>query len=261
LRQFKSECAVCRKPLSTLLPSGTPAAGQPKLIHNDHQCCSYAALGYALPQQLDRRHFASYVTFVTFHIAPGFRGAPSLCAVALACLQLLAVACVFSDRASAAPVTFQPWQGDSQPTFVLRNVQGSSIPLSSHESPIVLVHFFATWCAACKEELPALQRLADRAGAEIQIFAISVDDPEPRLRRFLEKIPLNFPALLDPGRATTKAWNVTSLPTTFVLDQNLKTRLFIESAFPWDEIEPAQLEKLLATGALEPTASDVPHIK
>ncbi len=61
-----------------------------------------------------------------------------------------------------------------------------------------------------------------RRSRALAVLAISVAEVEPRVRRFVETMPVNFPILLDRDRAVAKAWNVATLPTTFVLDANLE---------------------------------------
>jgi thiol-disulfide isomerase/thioredoxin len=106
----------------------------------------------------------------------------------------------------------------------------------------VLVHFFATWCEPCREELAALRRLAARAEPNsMAVLAISVAEIDLRVRRFLETIPVTFPVLLDRDRAIAKAWKISTLPSTVILDSNLKPRLVVETDFAWDQIEPGAL--------------------
>ena len=103
------------------------------------------------------------------------------------------------------------------------------------------MHFFATWCESCREELPALNRLSERSGGTVTILAISVAEADVRVDRFLQSMPLRFPVLLDRDRAVTKSWNVSTLPTTFVLDSELKASLLVEGDFAWDTLD---LDKL-----------------
>ena len=94
------------------------------------------------------------------------------------------------------------------------------MPLIAQHGRVVLVHFFATWCEPCREELPALRRLVERAVRQpVTVLAISVAEvPMRACARFIESTPVNFPVLLDQDRAVAKAWDVYTLPTTFVLD-------------------------------------------
>lgn len=174
--------------------------------------------------------------------APEYRGAQfTKSFAALSCLLGAVVGTVAMSHAGLAANALQRAPGIMQPGFALRDSTGSEIALAAAPGQIVLVHFFATWCEPCREELPALSRLAARGKGTVRVLAISVDEPDLRVRRFLDTMPLAFPVLLDRDRAVAKGWNVATLPTTFVLDANLHPRLQVETDFAWDDIDPATL--------------------
>lgn len=179
--------------------------------------------------------------------APEFRGAHfQIIAAALACL-LSAVPNAAPARAGSLSIELQRFNGAPQPAFALPDTAGAEIALANAQGQVVLVHFFATWCEPCREELPALNRLAARGRDSIRIVAISVAEVDPRVRRFLETMPLAFPVLLDRDRAVAKSWGVATLPTTFVLDANLRPQFLIESDFAWDSVSPDGLAAMMAT--------------
>ncbi len=125
-------------------------------------------------------------------------------------------------------------EGD-KPHFFLNSLAGESISLAVQGDRVVLVHFFATWCEPCRAEMFALQRLADRfARRPLTILAIDVGEVDSRVRRFFETLPVTFPILLDRDKAVTKAWQVSTLPTTFVLDRTFSPRFMVEGDFDWD---------------------------
>jgi peroxiredoxin len=150
-------------------------------------------------------------------------------------------------RADTADAGLQYWNGGNLPSFILPSSGGENIALENARGRAVLVHFFATWCEPCKEELPALDRLAKRATGAATVLAISVAEVDTRVHRFLETMPLTFPVLLDRDRAITRTWNVSILPTTFVLDANLHPRLVVESDFSWDTIDIGKLNDMLTS--------------
>jgi thiol-disulfide isomerase/thioredoxin len=155
---------------------------------------------------------------------------------------------------SATAAELQRWSGSAQPTFSLPNSSlsnstGANVALEAARGHVLLVHFFATWCEPCREELPALNRLAARADGNVNVLAIAVADADRSVQRFFATTPVDFPVLLDRDRADAKAWNVTTLPTTFVLDAGLQPRLVVESDFAWDTIDPGKL-----TGSSAPDA-------
>jgi thiol-disulfide isomerase/thioredoxin len=120
------------------------------------------------------------------------------------------------------------------PSFVLPDLFGSPLRLQDRAGRIVLVHFFATWCEPCREELASLSRLVEGPlGERVAVLAVNVAEVPVRVRRFLEDAPVSFPVGLDADRAVTRAWGASVLPTTFVLDASLQVRLFVEGDVDW----------------------------
>jgi thiol-disulfide isomerase/thioredoxin len=145
----------------------------------------------------------------------------------------------------------QPHPGHARPALVLPDLNDTRQDLGDRAGKVVLVHFFATWCEPCREELASLNRLiATQPHDAISVLAVNVAEVPARVRRFLEDSPVHFPVLVDTDRAATKAWGVSVLPTTFVLDRNLVARLFVEGDIDW--LRPdvlAALERVGTTAA------------
>lgn len=161
-----------------------------------------------------------------------------------------------SGDSLAAPFTLAPWRGGELPAFTLDDLTGEARHAAAFKGRTVLVHFFATWCEPCVPELASLQRLARAARDEpLAIVAIDVGEVDLRVRAFFDKRPVDFPVLLDRDRSVAKAWNITSLPTTFVLDATLQPRLFVEGDLDW-----SRPDIVSAIAALYPkrTRTDVP---
>ncbi len=104
--------------------------------------------------------------------------------------------------------------------------------------------------------MASLQRLATTTrGKPLAILAVDVAEVDLRVRAFFEKQPVDFTVLLDRDRAVSKSWDVTALPTTFVLDANLAPKLFIEGDLDW-----SRPDVLAAIEPLYP-AADLPREK
>jgi thiol-disulfide isomerase/thioredoxin len=147
-------------------------------------------------------------------------------------------------------VELKSWTEPASPVvsraLALRALGGSAMDLNALRGKIVIVHFFATWCEPCREELPALQRLVARSGDQpVAVIAISVGEVELRVRRFFQSTPVDFPILLDQDQAVTKAWNISELPSTVVLDSDLRPRLAVEGDFAWDQLDLRALVEML----------------
>jgi peroxiredoxin len=182
-----------------------------------------------------------------FRLAPEVRGTLRLKAVAaLCCAGAVFYLAMLPPRAAAAEL--QRWSAGAQPAFSLPNTTGANVALEAARGHAVLIHFFATWCEPCREELPALNRLAARAGGGVTVLAIAVADADRSVQRFFAATPVDFPILLDRDRAVAKAWNVATLPTTFVLDGSLQPKFVVETDFAWDTIDPGKLSSALDAG-------------
>jgi thiol-disulfide isomerase/thioredoxin len=123
--------------------------------------------------------------------------------------------------ALAAPAQAQelkPWSGGATPSLELLDLQGAKHRLADYRGKVVLVNFWATWCVPCRDEMPSLERLrASLEGRPFAILAVNLAEPESRIRKFLELVPVRFPVLLDPDTRTTKAWQAKLLPATYVI--------------------------------------------
>ena len=145
-------------------------------------------------------------------------------------------------EASALERRLRAVSSEVAPALALADLHGSQRDLEQQAGKIVLVHFFATWCEPCRPELASLSKLIARNGDTLAVLAISVAEPPLRLQRFFEKTPVNFPVLLDADRAAMKAWGVSMLPATFVLDHKRAVRLHVEGDINW--LRPDVLARL-----------------
>jgi thiol-disulfide isomerase/thioredoxin len=173
---------------------------------------------------------------MSVRIAPEARGSSSTVAVTrrAAALQVLtcAVALLYGSAAAEAPRRLEPFPHSPPPPFTLANLDGATVVLGDLRGSPVLVHFFATWCEPCKAEFATLAQLAARR-PQIKILAINVGEPAVRVRAFAAAEKIALPILLDADRKVTKAWHVSVLPTTVVLDEAHTARLHVEGDLDW----------------------------
>jgi thiol-disulfide isomerase/thioredoxin len=144
-----------------------------------------------------------------------------------------------ADVRTTAPL--QDWKDGPKPNIALTDAAHARWDLASLKGRVVLVHFWATWCEPCIPELTALNQLAEQYGDRpVTVLAVNVGDVDARVRRFLDKLPVTFPVVLDRDKSVTKAWDVDALPTTFVLDDALKPKLHAVGEVDWASPETAR---------------------
>jgi len=124
------------------------------------------------------------------------------------------------------------------PDFKLRNIQGKITQLSDFKGKIVLINFWATWCAACIEEMGSMQNMyGNLKNQDVEIIAISIDRwNEDRIIEYADKNKLNFHILLDTDQKFRKQYYVMGLPTSYLLDGEGKIRGYASGARIWDSL-------------------------
>ena len=106
------------------------------------------------------------------------------------------------------------------PAFELPDLADQIRRLSDFQGQYVLLNFWATWCAPCVEEMPALERLYQRLRPDgLTVVAISTDALEAaRIEAFARKLNVTFPILRDADQAVSKTYGARDLPSTFLLN-------------------------------------------
>lgn len=107
--------------------------------------------------------------------------------------------------------------------------------LAMHRDRPVLINFWATWCAPCREEMPSLQRLATRwKDKGLAVITVAVADNRERADGFLWEIDVTLPVIHDPAQGLSRPWRARVLPTTLILERRHRIRLRAQGAIDWD---------------------------
>ena len=136
--------------------------------------------------------------------------------------------------------------GEPAPDVRLPRIDGRVADLAALQGRPVIVNIWATWCAPCVREMPALQRVYERYRDEgLEVVAVAVDDvPGQRqedgrivgkVSEFVREYGLTFPVAVDPTGETERRFGTEYLPTTVLIDRTGRIRLKEIGARAWDE--------------------------
>lgn len=120
---------------------------------------------------------------------------------------------------SAAPAS------PSAPDFTLRTADGRNLRLQELRGQVVMVNFWASWCAPCRVEMPHLNRLADKyRSSGFTLLGVNVDDDPKNAAAAATKMGLRFPVLLDGDKRVVKMYDVATMPSTVLIDRDGRMR-------------------------------------
>lgn len=141
----------------------------------------------------------------------------------------------------AAQKIQSPEDPEPAPDVTLETMDGETIALANRPGEVLLVNFWATWCAPCRKEIPDLVDLQNEFGpAGLTVIGVSLDQQgEEAVRPFLGDYSINYPIVLDPEGAIEQAFGgVYGLPMTYVVGPDGRIRHRVLGLFPTEEMRP-----------------------
>lgn len=111
--------------------------------------------------------------------------------------------------------------GAPAPGFSLVDLNGTIVTLEQFKGKVVFLNFWAPWCVPCRDELPELDKLYKQYNRQgFEVVGISMEPSEAGIRKFMQKVPITFPILIDKSSSVDNAYGVTSLPTGFLVGRD-----------------------------------------
>lgn len=117
--------------------------------------------------------------------------------------------------------------GSSAPEFESDTTTARSVSVPSHSprTKVIVVDFWASWCAECLRSMPALQELwRDKKEDGLLVIAVSVDEVEQDTIATAERYGASFPVVFDPHMRVAAPYGVAAIPLTFVIDRGGRIR-------------------------------------
>jgi thiol-disulfide isomerase/thioredoxin len=124
------------------------------------------------------------------------------------------------------------------PALRLQEYHGNGYRLDHQGGQVVLINFWASWCKPCVEEIPSLHRLRDRIeDPGFEIVTVNVGEERDRIAKFLERVPVELPLLLDLDSKVAKDWKIYVYPSSYLVDHDGQIRYAYLGALEWDSPE------------------------
>ncbi len=137
---------------------------------------------------------------------------------------LLLLAGAFFSLAAAGPrpdgkgLPARPLAGFPAPAFTLTTSSGRAVSLAQLRGRAVLINFWATWCVACKAEMPQLERFHRLEGSRVAILGVDMREPARTVRPYVRAAGYTWTFLLDRSGAVSDTYGIHYVPTSFFVD-------------------------------------------
>lgn len=155
----------------------------------------------------------------------------------LACFSLALAACSKSDSSKVVAVATE--KKPAPEISVVSISSGATLKLSELKGKVVLLNFWATWCPPCREEIPSMMKLNSlMTGKPFQMVAVSIDEGgKSTIESFFKETGFLLPTYLDISGEAPKAYGVTGVPETFIIDKQGIVVKKIIGGLAWDSPE------------------------
>jgi cytochrome c biogenesis protein CcmG, thiol:disulfide interchange protein DsbE len=150
----------------------------------------------------------------------------------LGLIAVLAVALVWVVSGTLQPRVVKA--GDRAPDFKITTDDGRTVTRTNFGGKVLVLNFWASWCAPCVSEAPSLEAFERQMGPQgVVVLGVSIDTNEKRYRQFLERFRITFPTARDPEANLSASYGTFLIPETYVIDSTGRVREKIISDQNW----------------------------
>ena len=137
--------------------------------------------------------------------------------------------------------------GDKAPDFTILSDRGHKITPADFGGKLLVLNFWATWCAPCVDEVPSLNAFQKEFGKQgVVVLGVSIDTNEQQYRRFLENFHITFDTWRDPDADIATRYGTFEFPETYIIDSSGHVVQKIISNKNWVDPEfVAEIQKML----------------
>ena len=130
-------------------------------------------------------------------------------------IAVLAMFVVLQPLAVSADIVGKP-----APDFALRSLKGPSVRLSEYLGEVVIINFWATWCGPCRQEMPLLDELYGKYQlAGLIMLSVNIDENAEPAIEMAQTLKVSYPVLFDARKEVSRAFEVSAMPVTVLVDR------------------------------------------
>ncbi len=130
-----------------------------------------------------------------------------------------------------------PRIGTAAPDFTVQD-DDRKVTLSELRGKVVVLNFWATWCAPCVEEMPSLVQLQQRfKDKSLTVVGVSIDVDGDAYHKFLKDYKIDFLTVRDPDQKTSNLYGSFKWPETYIIDRNGTVRRKFIGPVEWSQPE------------------------
>jgi cytochrome c biogenesis protein CcmG/thiol:disulfide interchange protein DsbE len=132
------------------------------------------------------------------------------------------LAAVFLAAAASLGLAERPGIEGETVEFALKDLDGREVQLSDFQGKVVLVNFWATWCAPCREEIPHFQfLLREYRSRGLEVIGIALDEEGiSAVKPFVEEEGITYLVLIGDDEVVRAFGGIRYMPTTFLIDRS-----------------------------------------
>lgn len=105
--------------------------------------------------------------------------------------------------------------------FTLPSNDASNLRLEEQAGNVMLINFWASWCAPCREEMPYLNNIHDEyADLGLVVWGVNVDEKQKDADKAIQRLKVKFPVLFDNENKVAELYKIDAMPTTLIVDRD-----------------------------------------
>ena len=151
------------------------------------------------------------------------------------CISLVAIPAT-AIAEDILPKGIMKLKGQDAPALILKNLDGEEWDISQSRGHWVFLHFWASWCGPCREEMPTIQAiLPSFEDSNMEIVLVNTSESEDTVFGFIGTVAPDLNPLVDADGSVTELWQPRGLPATFFVDPDGKLQYLALGGRAWHE--------------------------